>query len=275
MVPTTPADEGSAEICAELQALLLAETAAEQRDCLLRSFARLQVAGFCHFDFQPSAAVKASVRVHSMEDLSGALTGLAPTDVADAFVQSTPAWLASWILRRKRPFWLHGVTRYIPFSTTLILHATAPAQHRRLVDFVVVTYPGLNRSEGMMAGLHRQASETDANQLITIASAYLAKQPTRQDEPISADRTTGFPTGKELNQRQLECLQWLVAGKSLEEVAQITGINYDNIRYHLNRAKKQTGLASLQQLLVYAAVEHGLSPMGPEHGQQGKRSSDS
>lgn len=257
-------DRTTVELCTEMQALLLATTMDELHSGLMRSFERLRVAGYSRFDFARAGDVKSSVRIRQVADLSGALSGVSTTKVGADVRRAFPAWLVTWVLMRKQPFWLGRYTRFIPYSSQLILQATAPPGRPRLRDLLVVTLPGQARSEGLMVGLQREAKLAEANQLLTIASTYLLKHFTVSGgsfEPVPAEAARASVA---LNDRQLECLQWLVAGKSLEEVSMITGLSYSNVRYHVAQAKKHAGFASLQQLLAFAAVEYGLSPMGPD-----------
>ena len=254
----------TAALCNELQSLLLAENPAEQRRCLLRSFNRLKVAGFCRFSFTAFGDAKASLQLRHVQDLSGELNGLPTLDLATQAAAAMPAWLVRWVLGRKQPFWLGRYMRFIPFSSALALRATAPEGRQPLRDFLVVVYPHQPLREALMIGLLREATQAEADQLITIASAFLIKAISSSPKDSlmpSLPEGRATPT---LSARQIECLRWLVAGKSLDETATITGMSYANVRYHLTRAKKLTGFASQQQLLAFAAVEYGLSPLGKD-----------
>ena len=72
------------------------------------------------------------------------------------------------------------------------------------------------------------------------------------------------PEPLDLTERELECLRWMVAGKTLQDIADINGMSYANVRYHLDRAKTRHGYATTQQLMVQAALDHNLSPSGPD-----------
>lgn len=242
------------EFHSELQALLLADAGAGARERLLASCRRRSVAGVSCFSFSLDEPDPRTVRVIWTEDLSGELAGVPLDEVARALIDAIPAWLVRWMLRRTRPFHLRRVTRFIPFTATVVLRATAPSGRRRLGDFIVVPFRHRGQGYGAFIGLFEPASERVAEELVTLASACMARQPWQEDN-LGAQPV--------LNERQLECLQWIVAGKSLGETALITGMSYANVRYHLERAKEQTELGSLQQLVAHAAVEYGLSPLGP------------
>lgn len=238
----------------ELRAILLAEPGAEARDRLAESCRRRSVAGMAGFSYPLDVTEPWDVRLAWAEDFSGELDGIALDRVAEEGLAATPAWLLRWILRRTRPFHLRQVARFIPFSARMVLRATAPSGRRPLADFIVVPYRSGGQGVGALIGLHAPVAETISRELVTLASAGLARQPW----PDVADHRAG------LNERQLECLQWIVAGKSMAETAELTNMSYANVRYHLERAKSRTGLGSLQQLIAHAAVEYNLSPLGPD-----------
>jgi DNA-binding CsgD family transcriptional regulator len=238
----------------ELQALLLAEPGSGARDRLIASCRQRAVAGVCCFEFSLCDNKPSDMRPLWVEDISGELAGIDLNDLAARCINESPAWLKRWVLRRRVPFHLWRFTRFVPFSAEIILSSTAPPGRRRLGDMIVVPYRQGSRGFGATIGLFEPASRTVADELVTLATACLARQPWR--DHVEQPRTL-------LNDRQLECLQWIVAGKSVSETARITGLSYANVRYHLDRAKEQTGFASLPQLVAHAAVAYGLSPLGP------------
>lgn len=246
----------------ELQTILMSEdSGVDAREALLASCRRRSVAGVCCFRFSFHESSHRGAEVLWVEDLSGELEGLDVSELTRTGFETTPTWLLRWIVRRKRPFQLHRFARLIPFSAATILRATAPSGRRPLADILVVPYRHNSASYGALIGLFSPAPPTVAEELATLAAACLARQ-SWDSQPHSRP---------ELSKRQLECLQWVVAGKTVSETAAITGMTYRNVRYHLDRAKEQCGLASLQQLAAVAAVEYGLSPLGPgERAESGQ-----
>lgn len=236
----------------ELQALLLAEDADRARAAWLDSCCRRPVAGVCAFRYPLDDRSPWRVRLEWAEDLSRELEGIA----IEAFVQegfdTTPDWLLRWVLRRRRPFHLRAASRFIPFSTALILRNSAPPGRRQLKDLLVVPFHHGQTGLGSLIALHEPIDARHTDELVLLASACLARQPVPDTEPQA-----------DLSPRQIECLEWIVAGKSLEDTAALTGMSYSTVRYHLDRARERTGLKSLQQLAAFAAVEYGLSPLGP------------
>ena len=65
-----------------------------------------------------------------------------------------------------------------------------------------------------------------------------------------------------LKPRELEVIRWAAAGKTLEDIAVITGLAYRTVRYHLEQARKRYGYATTQQTIVRAALDYQLDPMG-------------
>ena len=63
-----------------------------------------------------------------------------------------------------------------------------------------------------------------------------------------------------LSRRELECLQWLAAGKTLTEAACILGISERTLRFHVNNARDRLGVATTMQAVVAAALSYGFDP---------------
>ncbi len=63
-----------------------------------------------------------------------------------------------------------------------------------------------------------------------------------------------------LSRRELECLQWLAAGKTLSEAACILGISERTLRFHVNNARDRLGVATTMQAVVAAALTYGFDP---------------
>lgn len=245
-----------------LQRLLASECGEPLRAVLIESARERGVAGLAMFSYEEAGTLEDTLRFHWAEDLSAALGEIPLLAFAEEVARRSPRRLFNWVMVRDRPFWLGQLARYVPFSRTLALHATARPGMRRLEDLVVVPYRHQGHCHALFFGFHRVPDARVVEELNTIALAYVAKWLTELvSERQQAEAARG--TRLNLNERQLECLRWVVAGKSLQEIAFITGMSYANVRYHLERAKQASGFGSLQQLTVQAAVEYGLSPLGP------------
>ncbi|MDX1572202.1 MAG: helix-turn-helix domain-containing protein [Xanthomonadales bacterium] len=238
-----------------------AQTAEAQKDQLLSALEKRGVAGCALFHYHAEDFMQRGVEFEWLLDLSGELSDDHYRPVADRMLGTAPAWLYRWIFNRKKPFWLSRVTRFIPFSSRLLLRASAPPGHRRLADLILVPFDREPLRYMLFVGLFERPSVTLADEIITFGSAYLSKHVGESGELID--------DGKALSPRQVECLRWIATGKSLQETADRIGTSYANVRYHLDRAKEQTGLTSLHQLVAFAALRYRLLPRDPEPTDDG------
>jgi DNA-binding CsgD family transcriptional regulator len=90
--------------------------------------------------------------------------------------------------------------------------------------------------------------------LITICKIYQAKKETMSAEPVEDEKSDLRPV-------ELECIRWLAAGKSLEDIAELTNLPYRTVRYHLDTARGRYGYSSNMQLVVRVALDYGLDPL--------------
>ena len=60
-----------------------------------------------------------------------------------------------------------------------------------------------------------------------------------------------------LSSREIECLHWLAAGKTIAESAIILGISERTLRFHVNNARERLGVATTTQAIVTATLKHG------------------
>lgn len=245
------------DFCTALLDLLNARTPELVKEKLLLHLARRNAAGVALMNYQVTNLKERGVDFLWFEDLSGELTREMRPQVARTMLNASPPWLNQWVFRRTKPFWLGSVSRFIPFSSSLLLRVSAPSGSRKLSDFLIIPFDDPPVRYALFIGLFARPNLDTANEIITLASTFLSAHV----------RAAGTPamllSNKELTPRQLECLSWIAAGKSLKQVADKTAMSYANVRYHLDRAKERTGLNSLQQLLAYAAIRYRLSPLDP------------
>jgi DNA-binding CsgD family transcriptional regulator len=64
-----------------------------------------------------------------------------------------------------------------------------------------------------------------------------------------------------LRPQEIECIRWAVAGKSIQDIADITGLSYRSVRYQIDQARERYGYASNLQAYVRASVDYGLDPL--------------
>lgn len=63
-----------------------------------------------------------------------------------------------------------------------------------------------------------------------------------------------------LSHREIECLRWLAAGKTLYEAAIILDISERTLRFHIANARERLGVATTMQAVVAAALAYGFNP---------------
>ncbi len=99
--------------------------------------------------------------------------------------------------------------------------------------------------------------EPDALSLLgSIAGAFAGKA-------MVLEKDDGRQARIELRPSEIECIRWAVAGKSLQDIADITGISHRGVRYRIDQARERYGYATNLQTYVRAAVDYGLDPMTP------------
>lgn len=257
MLFSPPTDNADGSLYEDLNALLATRDEQSARSRLFEVIQRRPVAGALFFQVhRVHGRLAPEITTFWGQDFSGELNGDNPTEILETVRKNIPDWLAAWLTSRNKPFWFFRYARFIPFSARLLIDSTAPTGKRQLADFVLTPYiSGADRFL-VFIGLHEPATFELVQELSTLSMAYTSRAVT-----TAASR----PDEVRLTERQLQCLQWMAAGKSLHEIAIITGMSYANVRYHLERAKRMNGYATVQQLLVHAAQTHNLSPLGPEH----------
>jgi LuxR family transcriptional regulator len=79
-----------------------------------------------------------------------------------------------------------------------------------------------------------------------------------------------------LAQREIECLEWVARGKTMEDVASILNLSRETVRVHLDRAREKldavnrvNAVAKAAQLGLISASEGGASPDGRDQRENG------
>ncbi len=62
----------------------------------------------------------------------------------------------------------------------------------------------------------------------------------------------GLARSTEFTKKELEILQYLLQNKSLQEIADIMGVDYSTTRYHIKNLKEKTGSKSVTELCLLA-----------------------
>ncbi len=80
-------------------------------------------------------------------------------------------------------------------------------------------------------------------------------------ESITPFKSEPSVTEPALSRREIECLQWLAAGKTLQEAAIILDISERTLRFHIANARNRLGVATTMQAVVAAALRYGFNPV--------------
>ncbi|EWH09176.1 LuxR family transcriptional regulator [Catenovulum agarivorans DS-2] len=196
-------------------------------------------------------------------DLSGELVSVSTFEVCEKVIQHTPNWLSNWISRRENPISFGQVLRFIPFTGNRFLEHTGVEKAKPLKDILFIPSCHAETNAILIIGLHEYPNEIVKQELISLSLSYITKwlvdfkQGTFLQNELKIKNI-------ELTKRETECLQWLIAGKTLQETATILSMSYANVRYHVNKAKDRNGYANTKQLMAHASIELKLSPLGPE-----------
>ena len=75
-------------------------------------------------------------------------------------------------------------------------------------------------------------------------------------EPKKRDRIT-------LSREQQKVLRYVVAGKGIRDISDLTGMSYRTIRFHLEEARKRYGHTNTHQTVFRAALDYAYDPPTP------------
>lgn len=252
--------ESGLDFHGDLQRLLSAEDEATSRAGMIDAFVRRGAAGTVFFGAPPEEDATRSLIGVWGHDMSGDLGDVAALDVVQSIAHQMPSWLVHWFLRRKSALCFSRILRYLPISGEKLLRHSAPGGARPIADLVYVPYNANGHRHFLIVGFHHVIGARTYDEIVSLGLAYTVKWIAEL-----AGRGTAGPAPRrlELTERELSCLQWLVAGKTLQEVATITEMSYSTVRYHVERAKERAGFATTQQLIAHAAIEYRLSAYGP------------
>ena len=202
------------------------------------------------------------IKTYWQHDFTGLVVDYPPEKALKSAICNAPFWLAKWSVDRGKPFWLQKYIRFIPFSSQAMLKLTSIGDAPPLADFIFTPYKFNGEHYVLTMGLKEAATVELANKLSELAIVYMSKAIDELvcDETNEQQKHDLF----KLSERQLECFGWMAAGKSLQETSIIMGTSYANVRYHLEKAKRESGYASMQQVLVHVVSRYDLSPFGPE-----------
>ena len=104
-----------------------------------------------------------------------------------------------------------------------------------------------------------KAMIADAQRILSVfESVYRSFHSPDAITPLKSGATDTEPA---LSRREIECLRWLAAGKTLQEAAMILDISERTLRFHIANARKRLGVATTMQAVVAAALRYGFNPL--------------
>ena len=135
----------------------------------------------------------------------------------------------------------------------LLERLTSMAPRFESIPFIFLTALGDQRSElrGWQLGADDYLTKpVDYEVLAARISARLAR----------VARSTAWPTGIQLREREVETLTWAARGKTFEEIGTILSLSRRTVEFHLENARRKLGVATRTQALVKAATERLIHP---------------
>jgi len=247
----------------EMQALLAAEDEQTAREVLLSAMRQRLGTGAVFVGRQFRADGPPMMRGLWAQTIWQLPEGIEMRDLVGSIAQGMPRWLNAWFTRVRRPTSLSRLTRFIPYSSRAVLKLGSPKGVPPLRDIVWTPYKYKTHHYCLAIGFFQEANDELLGEIVTLSLAYTVKW---INCLVAQDQTVNAHAGPrlDLSERELDCLRWLVAGKTMRDIANIMDMSYANVRYHLEKARDRHGYASVQQLMVHAAMDYSLSPLGPE-----------
>ncbi len=262
MNPGVDTDGPDIAVHRELQSLMHSPDEAVCRARLVDCFGRRNVAGVVMIAVGRAAdgtgtPVLRQVWAQTIEELP---EDMPVQKIVGSVATGMPGWLAKWLIRRRTPFSLSGITRYMPYTSDMIMRLASPRGVRPLVDIAWSPYKYRDQQYALGVGLFERATPPRLEAINSLALAYVVKWALHVASENSSNRDAAADI-IDLTARELDCLRWLIAGKTLQDTADILNMSYANVRYHLDKAKRRHGYATTRQLMVRAALDYDLSPL--------------
>lgn len=167
----------------------------------------------------------------------------------------------SYLLSRDapKPFFL---TKY---QKSIIQDFGEPAWH----EFIVQR---LSRERERILVLEAKTQEPLINNVIEDAHAVLSVFACVYQclhRPITGEEVgLSHKQGRiDLSKREIQCLQWLAAGKTYSEAATILNVSERTLRFHVSNARDKLGVSSTIQAVVAAALNYGFDPIDPRRSR--------
>lgn len=188
--------------------------------------------------------------------------GFSEVEMARQVIRRIPRVIHSWIFSRDTPIQFGRLKKFYPqimntaFRGLEKKHGLPPLQ-----DLLLISCRHEKKKCALAIGLLEAPSAERVSAINMLTQAYLTRW-------ISVIVQDGYPddlradSAIRLTGEELECMKWLVAGKTVSEISSITDLSQRNVRFYIDRAKDRYGYATRQQAMVRAALDYGLDPMG-------------
>ncbi len=100
--------------------------------------------------------------------------------------------------------------------------------------------------------------ETSKEDLISIMDRTMAGEHVYPDHVPEV--TVGLARSTEFTKKELEILNYLLQNKSMQEIADLMGVDYTTTRYHVKNLKEKTGTKSVMELCLLALKSRLILP---------------
>ncbi len=183
-----------------------------------------------------------------------------PLTAARFIYQAAPKSLVKKLFTKDGPFRISRSALMFPRIFQMIRKVENRFNLRPLHDVLIIPYWLNNELLLLTIGFTKVPTKEEVSNIITLGMLYLRKWGGSLIEKSSESKTEEDIV--KLSHDELEVIKWTAAGKSMRDVSDITGIKYRTVRYHLENARDKYDYATVQQAVVRAAVDYGLSPTG-------------
>lgn len=189
-----------------------------------------------------------------------------PMEYARQKTRNVPTAVLKWMIQREKPVRLSQIGRYFPRFARSVLRGGDPYGLEPLEEVVGIPYWHDEQYQLLLVTLLRMPSQAEVSRIMGLSLTYLsAWQDHLADlaaQPISPQGGRMQGSRPTLTEQEIACLRWAVAGKTLQDIAEITGYRYRTVRHVLDRVRDRYGYATFQQTLAQVAIDYGFDPWG-------------
>jgi DNA-binding CsgD family transcriptional regulator len=165
-----------------------------------------------------------------------------------------PPDLHFWIRGRTQVFSAEDLLRQDRISAQRVLDAPMDFGRLPWKDLYYIPIVRGRRWESVVLGTPEKLKKTQKCAITSIVNMYRHLYMPVSIPLAAEDRPC------RLTDRQLQCTEWAIKGKTLEDTADILGLSPETISYHLRCARRAYGVENNVQLFVRVAHDFGLGP---------------